>query len=330
MNWPLGLGLLALGVIFGFAATRLVLIWAARSLLDMPCHRSSHTRPTPRGGGLGFLLAFAALCGLLLLLAPEAARPHPLGLLLTAGPLAVVGWLDDRRGLPRLTRYLAQLAAAAGLVLWLGPPLPLLDVMPLLPAMLLCVVTVTAIVNFTNFLDGMDGFAGGVAAVLLLLAGAAFAAPLWWGLAGTLLGFLLLNWHPARIFMGDVGSTALGLLLAAVLLDSAARPGFDWPVLAAGLPFFGDAVYTICRRLLRRENIFEAHHSHVYQRLMRAGLGHDAVSLRVIALTLLCGGLGWALGASGAWLALACCLCALALAEARIAAAGTPFTRPRG
>ena len=103
------------------------------------------------------------------------------------------------------------------------------------------------------------------------------------------LGFLVLNWHPARIFMGDVGSTAIGLLLCAAFFDPTARPVFDWPLLAAGLPFFGDAAYTLCRRAIRRENIFDAHHSHVYQRLMRSGLGHDAVALRYIGLTILCG-----------------------------------------
>lgn len=329
MNWPLALGLLPLGVILGYTATRLVLSWASRRLLDMPCHRSSHTRPTPSGGGLGILLAFAALAGLVLLYSPQDARPHPLGLLLTAGPLAVVGWLDDRRGLARLPRYLVQFGAATGLVLWLGAPLLLLDHLPLLPASLLCVVAVTAAINFTNFLDGMDGFAGGVACVLFLLSGVAFLDPLWWGMAGVLLGFLLLNWHPARIFMGDVGSTALGLLLCAAWLEPSTRPGFAWPLLAAGLPFYGDALYTILRRLLRRENIFDAHHSHVYQRLMRAGMRHDTVAGRYIALTALCGGLGWLFGEGGAQLALGCCLGTLAVAEARIAAAGVPFTRPR-
>lgn len=330
MSWPLHLGVFALGAILGLAATRLVLGWASRCLLDMPCHRSSHARPTPSGGGLGILLAFAGLVCLIELFAPQTVRPDPLGLLLLAGPLAVVGWLDDRRGLPRLPRYLVQLGSAAGLVLWLGVPLDILGVVPRPLAVVLCIVAVTAIINFTNFLDGMDGFAGGVACVLFLLAGAASGSALWWGLAGTLLGFLLLNWHPARIFMGDVGSTALGLLLCAAFFDPTARPGFDWPLLAAGLPFFGDAIYTICRRVLRRENIFEAHHSHVYQRLMRTGMAHDAVALRYIALVALCGGLGWAFGPSGAGLAAACCLGVLALAEARITSAGVPFTRPRG
>ncbi len=330
MNWPLNLGTLALGAILGYAATRLVLVWASRRMLDMPCHRSSHTRPTPSGGGLGVLLAFAAMCALLLFYAPQEARPHPLGLLLTAGPLALVGWLDDRRGLPRWPRYLTQLGVALGLVLWLGVPLDVLGLMPLPVAIALCVFSVTAIVNFTNFLDGMDGFAGGVACVLFLMAGTASGSALWWALAGALLGFLVLNWHPARIFMGDVGSTAIGLLLCAAFFDPTARPVFDWPLLAAGLPFFGDAAYTLCRRAIRRENIFDAHHSHVYQRLMRSGLGHDAVALRYIGLTILCGGLGWAFGPAGAGLAAACSLGALGLAEARIMAERVPFTRPKG
>lgn len=326
MSWSLAAGLFALALVCGLAATRLVLGYASRCLLDIPCGRSSHTAPTPRGGGLGFLLAFAAVALALRGLASEAARPDPLPLLLAAAPLAFTGWLDDKRGLSRRARSVVQFACAAALVAWLGAPQILTQFMPHAAALILCVVAAVAVINFTNFMDGMDGLVAGVSVVILLFAGAAFAAPLWWGLAGAVAGFLFFNWHPARIFMGDVGSTALGLFLCAAFLAPAAGPDFSWPMLAVGLPLFGDALYTLARRALRRENVLDAHHSHVYQRLMRSGLGHDAVALRYIGLSAACGLLGLA-GPLGAVAALSACLASLVAAELRCARADVPFTK---
>jgi UDP-N-acetylmuramyl pentapeptide phosphotransferase/UDP-N-acetylglucosamine-1-phosphate transferase len=127
--------------------------------------------------------------------------------------------------------------------------------------------------------------------------------------------------------MGDAGSTPLGLLLACALLLGLDNGSLQAHHLVPLLPLYGDAVYTLLRRTLRLENIFRAHHSHLYQRLMRSGLPHRRVSSLYILLTALCGSLASAWGASGALAAAAVCLACLLAAEIRCARRKVPFTR---
>jgi len=161
-----------------------------RGLLDQPNARSAHRLPTPRGGGVGFVLV-SCLWG------------FPLVPLLCA-PLALVGLLDDRLNLPAALRYGAQLATAIALVLAVGPS----PIAPLLLAVAL--VAITAVINFFNFMDGLDGLVAGCSAVVFAVAAISSGASWLWPLVGALLGFLIWNWSPARLFMGDVGSTFLG------------------------------------------------------------------------------------------------------------------------
>jgi UDP-N-acetylmuramyl pentapeptide phosphotransferase/UDP-N-acetylglucosamine-1-phosphate transferase len=211
--------------------------------------------------------------------------------------LATIGLLDDRLNLPASWRYAAQLCTAS-LILWLSPiALP----WQLLP---LAVVAVTAVINFTNFMDGLDGLVAGCMAVALSAAALRLAAPCpIWALVGALLGFLIWNWSPAKVFMGDVGSTFLGAVFAGVVLQAT-----SWPealaLLLVATPLLGDAFLCVPRRLLAGQRVFDAHRLHLFQRLHQAGWPHARVSslyiagTAVLAAALLAGGWPWVVGLS--------------------------------
>jgi UDP-N-acetylmuramyl pentapeptide phosphotransferase/UDP-N-acetylglucosamine-1-phosphate transferase len=206
--------------------------------------------------------------------------------------LAVVGFLDDRHNLPARWRYGIQLATA--LLLLLLSPLGLgFWWVPLL------LIAVTAVINFTNFMDGLDGLVAGCMAVALAAIALPLGAPLpLWALVGGVLGFLLWNWSPAQVFMGDVGSTFLGAVFAGLVLQAP-----SWPealgLLLVATPLLGDACLCVPRRLLGGQRVFQAHRLHLFQRLHQAGWPHARVSSLYIAATallafaLLLGGWPW-------------------------------------
>lgn len=257
-----------------FVISWLIVRLIARSsyLLDIPSDRSSHTQPTPRGGGLGFVVAFAITSNILSL---------KLGLWLVLTPLAVVGLLDDFYNLPASIRYLVQLISAVMAVIYFGMQLTEIDNFALA---MVTVIGITALINFYNFLDGLDGLLAGVSIAQLSFLALYLNQPLWWLLVAALGGFLWWNWSPAKIFMGDVGSTFLGACIAVSLLNASDNYIHARSVVVI-LPLVIDTVYTIIRRLLRRENIFKAHRSHVYQRLQQAGWSHQQVAVVYIGLT---------------------------------------------
>ena len=239
-----------------------------RGLLDQPNARSAHRLPTPRGGGVGFVLV-SCLWG------------FPLVPLLCA-PLALVGLLDDRLNLPAALRYGAQLATAIALVLAVGPS----PIAPLLLAVAL--VAITAVINFFNFMDGLDGLVAGCSAVVFAVAAISSGASWLWPLVGALLGFLIWNWSPARLFMGDVGSTFLGAVFAGVVLQA---PGVadGLALLLVAVPLLADALICVLRRLMAGQPVFQAHRLHLYQRLQQAGWSHRRVCLVYLVATALIG-----------------------------------------
>ncbi|MBM5785669.1 MAG: glycosyltransferase family 4 protein [Cyanobacteria bacterium K_DeepCast_35m_m1_288] len=270
-----------------------------RRLLDQPNARSSHSQPTPRGGGVAFVLVAAAASAIGWFGAPFFGQPALAGTQLAmvafpllALPLAVVGFQDDRHNLPASLRYGVQLATALLLILVSPLPLPWL-VLPLL------LIAATAVINFTNFMDGLDGLVAGCMAVAIAAQAIALAAP-WplWALVGSLLGFLLWNWSPAKVFMGDVGSTFLGAVFAGLLLQAP-----TWPealgLLLVATPLLGDACLCVPRRLRAGQRVFQAHRLHLFQRLHQAGWPHARVSslyiaaTAVLAVALLAGGWAW-------------------------------------
>jgi UDP-N-acetylmuramyl pentapeptide phosphotransferase/UDP-N-acetylglucosamine-1-phosphate transferase len=275
-----------------------------RRLLDEPNARSSHRQPTPRGGGVAFVAVASASSGMALFSGPglpAAALP------LLAAPLAVVGLLDDRHNLPASWRYGVQLFTA--LLVILVSPLPLAWL-----AVPLLLIAVTAVINFTNFMDGLDGLVAGCMAVTIAALAIALAAP-WpiWALVGSLVGFLLWNWSPAKVFMGDVGSTFLGAVFVGLVLQASSWPQAFGCLLVA-TPLLGDACLCVPRRLLAGQRVFQAHRLHLFQRLHQAGWPHARVSLTyivataVLAVALLAGGWPWVFGLAvvellvGVWL----------------------------
>jgi UDP-N-acetylmuramyl pentapeptide phosphotransferase/UDP-N-acetylglucosamine-1-phosphate transferase len=263
------------------------------AILDRPNPRSNHETAVPRGGGLVLvpllLAAFAAAPAL-----DGRAVGLPAPLLAGALLLAAISWWDDLRGLGVLPR----LAVQAGAVL-LGLA-ALADQPPVFQGWLPRPLDLAAagilwlwFLNLFNFMDGIDGISGveavciggGLAALAALAADG--APPAWFGatLAAAAAGFLVWNWHPARIFLGDVGSVPLGFLLGFLLLAVAAR-GFWAPALILPAYYLADATITIARRALRRERVWQAHAEHYYQRAVRSGLSHAQVSLAILSANL--------------------------------------------
>ncbi|WP_144967243.1 glycosyltransferase family 4 protein [Pseudomonas sp. DE0010] len=273
----------------------------SRSLLDIPNARSSHTLPTPRGGGVAFVVAFMA--GVLVLGWAGYVAPSVLvGILGAGGLVAVIGFMDDHGHIAARWRLLGHFAAAAWGLAWLGglPPIsvfgwPLHALWLAAPLGLLYLVW---LLNLYNFMDGIDGIAsieaicvclGGT--VLFWLAGAPGAAWLPLLLAATVTGFLIWNFPPARIFMGDAGSGFLGIVLGLLAIVAGwIDPLLFWGWLILLGVFVVDATFTLARRLLRGERVYEAHRSHAYQHASRRHGRHRPVSLAVAAINL-----GWLL-----------------------------------
>lgn len=277
--------------------------WApSLGTIDIPNDRSSHSAPTPRGGGLPIVAA--VLTGVTALaIWRDVLSPLTLFTWLGAGVIvATIGWMDDRRSLSPRLRLLAHIAAALLTILGAGAfgevRLPFVGSVVLgwvgVPLTLLWIVGLT---NAYNFMDGIDGLAAGQAVV-----GGIFWTIIGWQTdieliiwAGILIssasfGFLLHNWPPAQIFMGDVASGFLGFSFASLGLMANHVPNRE--------PFFGigalllsvfvfDSGYTFLRRVLKRESVFKAHRSHLYQRLIITGLSHSHVTAVYMMLSLL-------------------------------------------
>jgi UDP-N-acetylmuramyl pentapeptide phosphotransferase/UDP-N-acetylglucosamine-1-phosphate transferase len=290
--WP-ALVVVASGSFTCLTTRVLIPVLARREILDRPNERSSHREPTPRGGGVA-IIAVTLLCWIALARAGLVSSTV-LGITAGAVLLGAVSWIDDLRSLSPAVRLLAQAAAVAiGVSLLPGPR----DLFVLAATGLLWVWWI----NLFNFMDGIDGLAGSeagaIGAGLLVFASVgAGNDPALQILSATVIGaaagFLVWNWSPARIFLGDVGSVPLGYLLGFLLLDLALRG--RWKIaLILPLYFLADATITLARRLLRGERVWRAHREHFYQQAVRLGLGHPAVVKRVIAADLVLIGCGWA------------------------------------
>lgn len=260
-----GAAVVCAAILWGLLATGV----AWRLATDIPNDRSLHTRPTPRVGGWGIvpvvLVAMALLAPSLWLIATATLL------------LAAVSQIDDRKGLPARVRFAAHLVAVVAVIAVYPAPVALW-------LLALVAFLMLWLVNLYNFMDGADGLAGGMAlfgfgAYAVAAATGEQAMPqLAWAsaaIAGAALGFLLFNFHPARIFLGDAGSISAGFL-AGALGYWGWRDG-AWPVWFPALvfaPFIVDASVTLVRRLLRGEKFWQAHREHYYQRLVRSGMGH--------------------------------------------------------
>jgi UDP-N-acetylmuramyl pentapeptide phosphotransferase/UDP-N-acetylglucosamine-1-phosphate transferase len=261
--------------------------WATRArLLDVPNARSSHHVPTPRGAGAIIVLivvatiAWVTYAGLF-----EAG----IGIAATALGIAAISAVDDVRPLPSSLRLLVHFGCAGVAVLAVahgsrsGWPVP---------AGVLATLWVVGLTNAYNFMDGIDGISGAQAlvsgvtvSVASAYAGLSGHAAVGMAIAAASAGFLLHNWPPARVFMGDVGSAFLGFLFAVLALQIGAVSFSAGAAVAVSLwPFLFDTTLTLIRRTRRRENIFASHRSHLYQRLVIAGWSHARVTLTYAAM----------------------------------------------
>lgn len=314
---PIALCVVAGAAVLAFAiswpGTRLLLTLLRReAVLDVPNERSSHTLPTPRGGGIAVIGAIAlSWAGLYAIGVMPAAS---LVVVAAMVALAAICWIDDLRGLSPLVRLLAQFAAVAAGI-WALPAGAIFQgwLPPALDAVATALLGVW-FVNLFNFMDGIDGIAGVEAAAIglgLVLVGTVYLAdpgrPLAVGvgvagdlqlvmpaaaIAGASVGFLVWNWAPARIFLGDVGSAPLGYVLGFLLFTLALRGQWQAALILPAY-FLADATLTLLRRLARGERVWQAHREHFYQRAVQRGLGHAAVVRRVVAadiVLILCAG----------------------------------------
>jgi UDP-N-acetylmuramyl pentapeptide phosphotransferase/UDP-N-acetylglucosamine-1-phosphate transferase len=250
--------------------------------LDVPNHRSSHRLPTPRGAGIGFVMTVLILGAV----ATARAAPQsltPLGYTAAAlAALSVIGWLDDRFTLSAGARLGIHVVAAVTVVLLVNRVAPLAGLANI-PWLLLWGFWTVSSINIVNFMDGIDGMVGAQALVYgLFLYGVlppgTLAGVIGLTLAFASLGFLIWNWAPARIFMGDVGSGPLGMML---VIAGALAVGAGFNPLLVFLPLFPlffDALATVTLRLRRGERLTVAHRSHLYQRVAAGSAGHALVS----------------------------------------------------
>lgn len=299
-----------------------------RAIMDIPNDRSSHVEVTPRGGGIattaGILLGVAAWISV----APDTTAPL---VLLGMAVLAIVSWLDDRSGgLPVGIRLGAQ-AASVGLVLAMLP----MDVtvthglVPVLLERLILFLAWMWFTNLFNFMDGINGITGVEMASIgigftLLSALEGIVAPAGMIVAAAALGFLPWNWGRAKVFLGDVGSVPAGYFIGGLILALVLATTSHWAAaLILPMYYWVDATYTLLRRLLRGEKVWQAHRGHFYQQGARKLGSHAAVAGRIAMINLLL--IGLALVSTYSWQA---AIGAVLLALAATAALCRHFAEP--
>lgn len=296
-----------LGLIWVLLVTTFIVTWLltrtlrkyaiANQIVDIPNARSSHSVPTPRGGGVAIVVSFLLLLPILGLMNwldwYEVFGVGGAGL-----GIAALGFVDDHGHVAAKWRLLGHFAAAAWVLFWIGG-LPTLEFFGATWNLgwfgsLLAAFYLVWLLNLYNFMDGIDGIAS-VEAVFVTIGGASFyiigdivgmaVAPAL--LACAVAGFLCWNFPPAKIFMGDAGSGFLGIVLGFFTLQAAwAKPELLWAWLILLGVFVVDASLTLFRRLLRGEKVYEAHRSHSYQRAARRYGGHLPITLGVVVLNI--------------------------------------------
>jgi UDP-N-acetylmuramyl pentapeptide phosphotransferase/UDP-N-acetylglucosamine-1-phosphate transferase len=295
--------MLALLLVVGSAIATAGLITLMKPLLiryalARPNARSSHTAPTPQGGGIAIVLVVLTVAIGCALAVPEFRQPGLAGLVVAVVVLAVVGVIDDLRPLPVLPRLTLQLLVAAGMVASLPEGTRSL---PWLPSALEgagLVIGLVWFINLTNFMDGIDlmtvveAVPISIFVTLLAISGLVpdllASLPIALALLGSLIGFAPFNRHVARLFLGDVGSLPIGALVGwlMIVLATAGQPT---AALILPLYYLADATITLARRFLRGEDISQAHRGHFYQIATTRGFSVPQVTGRVLALNSLLG-----------------------------------------
>jgi UDP-N-acetylmuramyl pentapeptide phosphotransferase/UDP-N-acetylglucosamine-1-phosphate transferase len=313
VTYLLLLALAAASLMVAWAATGAVTSWLARrAILDHPSPRGSHDRPTPRGGGLGLLAGLAVGWGGSLVLLPGADPIQSGAVLAGIVGLAALSFVDDLRGLPVALRLAAQAVAVGGVLAALpDDALVFQGWLPTAADRLLTGLAWLWFVNLFNFMDGIDGISGVEAAsigaggaLVAWLVGSFAAVGLGLTAAAAALGFLVWNWHPARVFLGDVGSIPLGFALGWLMIGAALDGA--WAV-AVILPayYWTDATLTLLLRLGRGEAVWRPHRGHFYQHAVQHGMSHADVARQLLSANLALIALAYLSTQAMPWLALA-------------------------
>jgi UDP-N-acetylmuramyl pentapeptide phosphotransferase/UDP-N-acetylglucosamine-1-phosphate transferase len=271
-----------------------------KQIMDIPNERSSHETPTPRGGGIAIVISMiVGWCALAFfkdsgtwVITPRNFEPQLI--LVGALVLALISWIDDKRDLSAIFRLLMHFAVA-GFGLYIIPHETLFfgGFLPLWADKILALFIWVWFINLYNFMDGIDGITSVqtisicLSLGFLVLGGSISITLGFYGLViiGAVFGFLLYNWNPAKIFMGDVGSIPLGFVTGWILLKICGEGAW-----AAGaiIPayYLLDATYTLLKRAYQRKRIMQAHKEHIYQRAVQRGLSHGAVCYGIFKLNI--------------------------------------------
>ena len=250
-------------------------------LVDAPELRSSHSLPTPTGAGIVFALTTVITSFLINWKIPIICLP-----------LSVIGFFDDKFNISRFIRYGIQIFTASLILkfsyetnnfLYFFKDIYFLNFI----LIILLTIFITSIINFTNFMDGIDGLIGSTFFIAFLFLSITYDRSLIFLTSG-ILAFLIFNWHPAKVFMGDAGSTFLGAVYAGVILEDG-DIYFMLNKLLILSPILMDSFFTLIRRMINKQSIFKPHKLHLYQRLQQVGKSPAKVSLIYsIAVLILC------------------------------------------
>lgn len=282
-------------VFLGFAVGTLYAGKAMRKCTELKLYnevtdRSLHKNPTPRGGGYAFVVTTSIFSLIWLHIGtPSIHQTFLVTLILCSLFIAYLGWLDDKYSVSAKLRLLCHFLAATLCSLML--PQLLVDILPLWAEKTLIILAWVWFINLYNFMDGIDGIAATQAACIAYILSLMMPqiAPILLVLMGSVLGILRFNWYPARVFMGDVGSTYLGFILAGFMFYSLTfnfAAGF-WGSIIISIIFTLDATFTLIKRLLKGKAPWKAHKEHFYQRAVLLGMSHGQVVKRLILLNAL-------------------------------------------
>lgn len=278
-------------VFLSFILTWLIRLWTLKfKILDIPNKRSSHSTPTPRGGGLAIVICW--YLGITFLFIYDYIADNLYYAFLSGSILAVISLIDDLLSLKPVIRIIGQIVSASLAIFFLkGIDFIIVSDWTIKSEIILIPLIIIAIVwfiNLYNFLDGIDGYASieaiCIAAVIFLFTGNTLSLLL----IASIAGFLFWNWPKAKIFMGDVGSTQIGfiLIIFGIYLNNENQFNLvHWIILTS--PFWFDATYTLFRRWKNKEKLSQAHKKHAYQRIVQYGYTHLQIDLVLIALNVL-------------------------------------------
>ena len=246
-----------------------------KNIIDTPNARSSHKSPIPSGGGIVFALIGSLMCSYF-------GNNIPIFCM----PLAFIGLIDDRYDLSSSTRYMAQIIIST-ILIFNSPVTNFIFSSNIFLSLVLYIIFIlfcTGNINFFNFMDGLDGLVSSCV-IVFFISSSFIVQPTYLPMTGALCGFTILNWSPAKVFMGDAGSTFLGALVTALVLNSMNLEN-SLGMLIITFPIIGDACICVIRRYLAGQNIFKPHKLHLYQRLEQAGISHSSVSLIYLISTI--------------------------------------------